>query len=106
MAVGSLLPLNKVPSDVFMLGDKFLHAAGYAVVAGFGLLSSQKSSVRKMLLWMTFAGSVAIEFLQPFSGRSFEWWDLLANGIGVTIAIFTYRHVILPMLVKYELIAP
>ncbi len=86
-----------------MLGDKFLHAAGYAVVASFGLLSNRERSAQKLLLLITFVGSVVIEFLQPFSGRSFEWWDLLANGIGVIIAVLIYQHVILPILDKFKL---
>ncbi|MBE7636415.1 hypothetical protein GUA87_06125 [Sneathiella sp. P13V-1] len=103
VAVGSLLPLNKVPSDVFMLGDKFLHAGGYAVVSIFALGASMKNSRQVTLLLVTFGASVVIEFLQPYSGRSFEIWDILANGFGVILAVFIFQYAIFPLVEKYKL---
>lgn len=86
-----------------MLGDKFLHAGGYTVVSIFALAASTKIRTQYRLLLVTFVVSVVIEFLQPYSGRSFEIWDILANGFGVIFAVFTYRYAIFPLVEKYKL---
>ncbi|MBO6826971.1 MAG: VanZ family protein [Sneathiella sp.] len=103
VAVGSLLPLNKVPSDAFMLGDKFLHLGAYLVIGVFALLAASNSTLAFWLLGISFTASLMIEILQPLSGRSFELLDIAANGIGVIIAIPIWWYVIFPLLSRYQL---
>ena len=103
MIVGSLVPINRLPSDAFFIGDKFLHLGGYAVVSIFAFFAHQRMKVQTKLLVLTFAVSVAIEFLQPYSGRSFELWDIFANVSGVVLAVFLCQYAISPIIEKYKL---
>ena len=71
----------------FENSDKLVHCCmffGLAVVYQF----SQKYSVVKAIL-IPFLISFLIEILQgimPF-GRTFDWWDLVANTTGILIAV-------------------
>ena len=84
----SLAPNVTVPSAAFGW-DKLNHAAAYAVLAGLlilTLLARQAASTRLLAgAWAAcFAYGLLLEGLQELMGlgRTFEWGDLLANGLG------------------------
>jgi VanZ family protein len=66
-------------------GDKLHHFIAYF---GLTLLFCQwHRSERHWLIALTFAGmGIAIELIQPLSGRYFSWLDMLANVSGVLLA--------------------
>lgn len=74
--------VGKTPS-LFPHMDKVLH---FLIHFGFGSwfaqLTSRKKSGCSIALW-----GVAIEMIQPYTGRSFDWFDLLANNMGLLIAL-------------------
>ncbi len=74
-AAGPALPLS----------DKQLHALG------FGLLVLPLSLVRpatiRWLAPLALAYGGAIELIQPAVGRSAEWADFLADGIGIALGV-------------------
>ena len=82
---GSLAPARAMPP----LGgsDKFWHAGTYFVVMAY--FSQLYAPVRARLLIAValIALGVAIEFIQPYVNRNFDWFDALANSLGVAIAL-------------------
>ena len=72
------LPPSSVPSAVSSI-DKLAHGGGYFVL---GLLLFCKLQRWLLTLSLLFAYSVFDELTQPLIGRSFEWVDLLADGLG------------------------
>lgn len=102
---GIMLWLSLTPSPPQIPGalgwDKLQHAGAYGLlsllIAGF-LLSLQRLDPTRA--WW-FAGVTAIcygglvEVLQLLArtGRTAEWWDLVADAIGVVIACVVFRQV-------------
>ncbi len=81
---GSLWPIN---SELVANHDKLNHLLGYA---GLGLLLGWSQTQLKLIqTWLvTFSIGVLIECLQGLtSWRYFEWFDMLANGIGALLAL-------------------
>jgi hypothetical protein len=85
LVYGSLTPARALPP----IGgsDKFWHAATYFVVMGY--FAQVFAAVRTRLLIATalIALGVTIEFIQPYVNRHFDWFDALANGLGVALAL-------------------
>jgi hypothetical protein len=92
VAAFSLIPRAPVSLRplLFPGGDKLLHGAAYAVLCG--LIVWAVAAGRR---WAHLAASgaaavlfgLAVECLQPLTGRTFDWRDLAANGSGVLIAL-------------------
>ena len=82
---GSLAPAAVLPP----LGesDKFWHGATYFVVMAY--LSQLYAGVRaRALIGAGLLGmGIAIEFIQPYVNRQFDWFDAFSNGIGVFVAL-------------------
>lgn len=89
----SLVNLKKVDIVKFNASDKFYHTACYAIMVfiwSFYLVESLlKIQIKHKLV---LAGciilfGIIIEYLQLFltNYRSFDWWDVLANCLGVLI---------------------
>ncbi len=81
---GSLAPAKALPP----LGgsDKFWHAGTYFVVMAY---FSQIYAGARPRIWIgaaLIALGVAIEFIQPYVNRQFDWFDALANSLGVAAA--------------------
>lgn len=70
------------------VSDKFMHTVGYFVLMGWFM---QLYATRKGRLFCTaffIAMGITLEFLQGLGGvRYFEVNDMLANGLGVIIAL-------------------
>lgn len=95
IAVACLLPSTETPP--IGIRDKVLHASAYgigAIMVMHGFLGE-----RVRLLLLVFAWGVLMEIGQRFvPGRSFEFADMLANGIGIVIGvgIFGTLAVVIP----------
>jgi VanZ family protein len=87
VTVLSLTPVKHVPDLGFLVYDKFLHLSCYFVIAILACLAGSKWNMRYLLCFMTLLISVGIEFLQPITGRSFDELDMVANLLGIIIAI-------------------
>ena len=59
--------------------DKILHASLYY---GFAFVLWRGFSDKKFFIAAFFLG-VLIEFIQPTFGRTFDYFDMLANGTGI-----------------------
>ena len=89
---GSLSPITTPNTGIFF-GDKILHFVGYAT---FTFLAWQVVRLPKHFLiasvCLIIYGGV-IEIAQVYTGRSFSWLDMVANGLGVaTIYWLLYRR--------------
>jgi VanZ family protein len=86
LVVGSLTPAQHVPAVTAQ--DKVLHFAAYAVVAVLAVLSIRSPRNRMIGLAALVVLGVALELAQIFvPGRSFDLWDLAANGGGVLMGL-------------------
>lgn len=72
------LPPSSVPSAVSSI-DKLAHGGGYFVL-GFLLFCNLKRWLPALSI--LFVYGVFDELTQPLIGRTFEWVDLLADGLG------------------------
>jgi VanZ family protein len=88
IAAGSLVPLHHLPTQL-STGDKLQHFVAYSAIAlWFGMIVVPRRA------WYTLAiGSLAlgtgIEILQGFTPyRTFDWYDMSANLLGVMTGIF------------------
>ena len=86
IAATSLMPASKVPE--LYANDKVFHFFAYFVVCCWfvGLI---KSRFYILLGTLLFSFSFVIEILQKYMTRfrQFEWYDLLANGLGILSAV-------------------
>lgn len=83
----SLIPGPELPIDPGRF-DKLWHAAGYAIAA-FALVPLWRCWWPLLLGGLALAAmGLGIEVLQGLGGqRSFDWWDALANTLGVGVGL-------------------
>ena len=67
--------------------DKFWHAATYFVVMAYFSQIYPALRSRLCIAVALIALGVAIEFIQPYVNRQFDWFDALANSVGVAGAL-------------------
>ena len=89
----SIVPASTIPNFAMLsvLSDKLVHALIYFFLGYIGLLSRFEIS-EILLIFLIFSFGLIIEiihFFHPY--RYFEYLDLLANSIGVTIALLIFR---------------
>jgi len=93
----SLLPGNSGILILFGIPhfDKIAHLGAYAIWSFLFLLAAQKSlgSIKTRKWWIVGTLALAgcgLEYGQYFmhEGRSFELWDMIANGAGAICGIF------------------
>ena len=85
LAVLCLVPMSNLPK--VNINDKFVHFSAYFILAAWfsGIIKRKNYLVFGICL---LAFSYLIEILQGLSKyRSFEWQDLLANGLGIAAAL-------------------
>lgn len=86
----SLLPENSAPIraiGALQINDKLEHTTAYAVLA----LLPELHERRKIVLASAVAAAalgVALEFLQPLTGRDFEIGDMIADAAGVCAGLW------------------
>lgn len=96
IAALSLLPPNDLPQiELFTGADKMIHFTMYFI---FSLLFSWTLKTELnyyrifFIVLVTVGWGILMEFLQldMHMGRSFSWYDALANSIGVAFGILIY----------------
>ena len=89
--IACLLPGSYVGPSISHL-DKIVHATAWCVIAVFATSAFALHRHARWLALSLIVWSLAIEGLQQYiPNRSFEWADLLANGIGVVSGILLAR---------------
>ena len=75
-------------------GDNFGHIYLNSILTIITLLIMNK---KKFLLSLSivFASTTLIEFLQLFTTRSFSYYDLLYNSMGIAVGVIFYKFLIL-----------
>ena len=89
----SIVNANEIPriNALGFLTDKAIHFIIYLYLALIGLMCSFKTR-KIVLIFYIFMFGFFIEIIHIFHpNRFFEYFDLLANLIGVTIALQIYR---------------
>ena len=89
----SLVPSSYIPrfASLSFLSDKVVHALIYFYLGYIGLLCSFKIN-REVIICLVFGFGLIIEIIHSYHPfRFFEYLDLLANLIGVTIALLIFR---------------
>tara|TARA_B100001094_G_scaffold293843_1_gene314004 strand:- start:1259 stop:1696 length:438 start_codon:yes stop_codon:yes gene_type:complete len=89
----SLVPSSNIPNfaSLSLISDKLVHALIYFYLAYIGLLCRFGISKITIVL-LIFGIGLIIEIIHHFHPyRLFEYLDLLANLIGVTIALLIFR---------------
>tara|TARA_B100001057_G_scaffold492732_1_gene585712 strand:+ start:5388 stop:5735 length:348 start_codon:yes stop_codon:yes gene_type:complete len=78
-------------NSLSFISDKFVHGAIYFYLTLLGLVCSFKRSNYFVASNIFFLGAFIeiVHFFHPY--RFFEYFDLLANLIGVTIALLIFR---------------
>ncbi len=80
-----LIPISlKFPSPITR-ADLFYHALSYTLVGSAFLLAYPLRP--KWILSLLIIQGIAIEYIQPLTGRFFEFYDMIANATGV---LFSY----------------
>ena len=84
VSIASLWPSQDLPSN--LPWDKASHTIAYFLITLLGLSAYPQRHLRIIVAVFTYG--VCIEILQEYLplGRTGEWFDLLANGIGMLIA--------------------
>lgn len=84
----SLAPIGKHVPQPIKGSDLIYHAIAYAALA-FLFLKGFPSQLKKVII-LLFLQGVLVEVIQPYTGRYFEWWDMVANSIGIAVGLGVY----------------
>lgn len=94
----SLLPAQELPKTGFNHIDKLVHITMYFIlsvisVKGFLNLKTSPFRVLAIPIVLSFFYSIGIEILQEMmtNSRKFDIFDILANGIGCTLALMLVK---------------
>lgn len=83
ITIGSLYPMEQLPS--LPGNDKTRHLIGYCALMLPVAIRQPKHWLGYAILFIIWSG--VIELIQPYVNRYGEWADMLANSVGVLIAI-------------------
>jgi len=90
--MSSLLPIQSdepLPEHFYLRGDLYQHFGAYALLTFFALLSWGETLRRAGLIMISIVClGAALEFIQPWIGRSLDVFDLAANSAGVIVGGF------------------
>ncbi|MCG8491427.1 MAG: VanZ family protein [Sneathiellales bacterium] len=87
IGVGSLTPVDNLPKEPSLISDKMQHFAGYLILTLFACFASNHKNTWLVLVIVSIGFGVAIEFIQPVTGRHFEIADMVANISGSAFAV-------------------
>ncbi len=91
--LGCYLSLSPAPPQIMqVLSDKLLHAAGYLTLYISCSLAYfvPAHSIRNLLLLLVFSSLIEIA-QQYIPNRSFSYFDILANAVGLLLGLFLVR---------------
>lgn len=93
--VAVLIPGSKIP-DVQVVGfDKLVHLCMFGTWALAWRYDFRIHYRPFVAFSVGFAFSVLTEFLQVFAeGRTFDGWDIMADGIGLALGLLVSRQVL------------
>ena len=94
----SLLSIGNLPEEAPEFSDKIIHAVAYAIFTALFynyIRQSDKKSIIVLTLIVPFLFGAIIEVLQYVFNpdRTFDLWDIVANGIGTVIAVVFIRTI-------------
>ncbi len=85
LVYGSLAPASAMPP--IGQNDKFAHGFAYfSLMTWFAQMYAPLRS-RCAIAVMLVALGIALEFIQPYVNRHFDWYDALANAEGVALGL-------------------
>lgn len=96
IAALSLLPPKDLPHiELFYGADKIIHLSMYLIFSLLACWALKAEEYNARILWiilLTGGWGIFMEFLQleMHAGRSFSWYDEMANTIGVISGISVY----------------
>ena len=82
------IPASKIPSSSFAFTDKIVHMGLFTIWTILALLIYPGKSLPVILAGLAYG--LSLEFYQqlmPF-GRTFDWWDELADAVGILFGFF------------------
>ncbi len=83
ITVLSLWPADSMPSVPG--GDRLHHCVAYALLAFPAAFARPKYWQWLIVVCVAWGGM--IEIIQPYLNRYGEWWDFIANGLGVCLGL-------------------
>ena len=94
----SLSPPSQFPKTILFHGaDKLIHLLMYAGLAWMLMWAFYKGHLSKLIRVFLFLSipvwGILMEIMQLFmhQGRSFSWFDILANFVGAGIGVLVFR---------------
>ena len=82
------MPIEQTIPTPFTRSDLIFHALAYCGVTILFFLG--KFPRLKIALYLLIQG-ILIEIIQPYFSRHFEFYDILANSLGVLLAIIFFK---------------
>lgn len=98
IAVLSMLPPQDLPSiPLFEGADKVVHFLMYFIFSFLLCWAFKTENKFRRWIWVTsiaICWGIFMEYIQLFMhlGRSFSWYDVMANSFGVMVGIVFYRY--------------
>ncbi|WP_353776833.1 VanZ family protein [Winogradskyella sp. 3972H.M.0a.05] len=95
IAVLSLISIGKLPETAPEFSDKIVHCLAYALFAAlfYNYLEEVITKPAILVVVLSMLYGTIIEVLQYTLNpdRTFDLWDIVANGVGIVIAIIIIR---------------
>jgi VanZ family protein len=85
----SLAPIGEQIPKPLERSDLIYHGIAYALICLLFLFSYKNKKI--MVTTSLIAQGVAIEFLQPYFMRHFEYLDMAANSLGVAVGLILFQ---------------
>jgi VanZ like family len=92
----------RVPNINFLFKDKVLHFGSYFVFIFLWFSAIINQKYFKIVIVFGIALGIVLEILQHLctNNRTFDWFDILANALGVTTGFYAYKFLLLPKIKK------
>lgn len=93
--IASFLPTSEIPEITFLWSpDKIVHFGMYAILVILMRLAFFEMKIYNIIGFCIILG-ILIEILQPIlSDRFFDYYDILANSIGVIIGYILLKFIV------------
>lgn len=102
-AVIFLSLISKVPINVpVQFSDKVGHIIAYAVLMGWFVQLFRNRRVLLLHAVLLVGLGIGLEFLQGYTGRHFEYADMVANTIGVLLGLSLLFTPLRTLLLRFE----